>query len=248
MRRDLLLLSDPKQRLSELLPGDAFLASDAGLQDGSSSSSGEVSKLMVQEMSGMLCLQHLMLLHASVYGSSDDCSSADACRLALSRPALQLTAELLLLAAAHWQQLYHSLTGRQQWLLNKQKAQLARDEKVGLKVLRSGKLAAAQDLLVFSMQLLRKQVTLLWGSGQWQPQMQLLQQGSGEVLLQGLILAVHCCGLDVQLCQHEAFESMSEMLSMLADYVTGESLKPAGELGSCCIAVPQHVMCCSTPV
>ncbi|WIA40682.1 hypothetical protein OEZ86_004380 [Tetradesmus obliquus] len=42
----------------------------------------------------------------------------------------------------------------------------------------------------------RPEMSLLWRLGQWQPQMQLLQQGGGQMLLQGLSLAVHCGSLD----------------------------------------------------
>jgi hypothetical protein len=55
--------------------------------------------------------------------------------------------------------------------------------------------------------------------------MQLLQQGGGEVLLQGLTLAVECAGLDSELRQDDkrgpSF-SLSKMLSVVAELVKGE--------------------------
>ncbi|WIA20379.1 hypothetical protein OEZ85_004801 [Tetradesmus obliquus] len=60
-------------------------------------------------------------------------------------------------------------------------------------------LSAALDLVTWSYRLLRTQMRLLWRLGQWQPQMQLLQHGGGQMLLQGLSLAVHCGSLDVLL-------------------------------------------------
>ncbi|WIA11831.1 hypothetical protein OEZ85_011919 [Tetradesmus obliquus] len=40
------------------------------------------------------------------------------------------------------------------------------------------------------------QMATLWASGQWQQPFQLLQQGGGQVLLQGLTLTLHCGSLD----------------------------------------------------
>jgi hypothetical protein len=48
----------------------------------------------------------------------------------------------------------------------------------------------------------------------WQPQLQLLQQGGGEVLLQGLTLAVHCGSLDRQLRRQTGL-SVRELLQVL---------------------------------
>jgi hypothetical protein len=77
---------------------------------------------------------------------------------------------------------------------------------------------------VYTATLLQLQVQQLWNDGQWQPQMQLLQQGGGKVLLQGLTLAVHCAGLDSEL--REAYQraglSLSAMLSMLVELASGE--------------------------
>jgi hypothetical protein len=126
MRGDLLLLSDPRPRLAPLLPTDAFLAADAAvLQIAASSSSSEVSMFSVDEMRDIVLLLHLQLLAFSIYGRSNSSSGfVAASNLTLSGSALQLTAELLLLAAVHWQQLYNSLTGRQQLLLNLPEAEV----------------------------------------------------------------------------------------------------------------------------
>jgi hypothetical protein len=69
-------------------------------------------------------------------------------------------------------------------------------------------------------------VQQLWSNGQWQPQVQLLQPGGGQVLLQALTLAVDCAGLDSELQQDDkrgpSF-SLSKMLSAVAEVVKGES-------------------------
>jgi hypothetical protein len=230
MRGDLLLLSDPRKRLAALLPADAFLAGDAAvLQLSSNGSCGEdaVSMCSVDEIGVMVFMLHVQLLHVKVYGSSNNSSgSVEASRMTLSGPSLQLTAELLLLAAVHWQQLYQDLTGQQQQLLNKQEEDLTAAEVRALHEPRSDKLASVQTLLVYCVQLLQLQVQLLWRSGQWQPQMLLLQQWGGQVLLQGLTLAVHCSGLDSELRKPDepgGVRTMSGVLSMLAELVTGES-------------------------
>jgi hypothetical protein len=217
MRGDLLLLSNPQPRLIWLLPADAFLRADAAVMgvDSSSSSSSEVGMFSVDAMADMVLLLQLQLLALKAYGRSHN-SSAAASLLTLSGPALQLLAELLLLAAVHWQQLYHSLTGWQQLLLNLPKAELTEA--------RDGQLASAQMLLVYTLRLLQLQVEQLWNDGQWQPQMQLLQQGSGKVLLQGLTLFVHCSSLDSELRNIEENKSwtLSAIMSMLAELVSVE--------------------------
>uniref|UniRef100_A0A383VEM1 MYND-type domain-containing protein n=1 Tax=Tetradesmus obliquus TaxID=3088 RepID=A0A383VEM1_TETOB len=60
-------------------------------------------------------------------------------------------------------------------------------------------LMAARGLIYECCVLLRIQMSHLWSSGQWQQSFQLLQQGGGQVLLQGLSLAVHCGSLDCHL-------------------------------------------------
>jgi hypothetical protein len=131
MRGDLLLLSDPQPRLAPLLPAVAFLAAYAAVgrigSSSSSSSSSENSLFSVEGMCEMVLLLHMQLLALKIHGRSDNKSVA-ASLLTLSGPALQLTAELLLLAAVHWQQLYHDLTGRQQQLLNLPDAEVPRAE------------------------------------------------------------------------------------------------------------------------
>jgi hypothetical protein len=227
MRGDLLLLSDPQPRVAPLLPADAFVRADAEVLQIGSSSSSEASLFSLDGMCEMVLLLHMQLLAFKLHGRSDTKGVASS-RLTLSGPALQLTAELLLSAAVHWQQLYHNLTGRQQLLLNLPAAEVPPAESRGIVKLRNNTLASAQTLLAYTAKLLQLQVQQLWNDGQWQPQMQLLQQGGGEVLLQGLTLAVHCAGLDSEMREAclRAGLSLSAMMSMLVECASGEGQHP----------------------
>jgi hypothetical protein len=96
-------------------------------------------------------------------------------------------------------------------------------------------LAPASALLKQSCQLLQQQTQVLCDESQWQPQMQLLQQGGGEVLLQGLTLAVHCvsahCGLQFNAdSQSNADLRYFRLLSVLLPSV-GESTHVAKVTG-----------------
>jgi hypothetical protein len=223
MRGDLLLLSDPRPRLVRVLPADAFLRADAAVVQNDSSIC-YVSMSCIDEMSDIALLLHLQLLALQVHGRSGN-SSLAASRLTLSAPALQVTAELLLLAAVHWQQLYNDLSAEEQQLLKLPAAELTPAEVEMLWDARDGPLASAQLLLVYTAKLLQLQVQLLWEGDQWQPQLQLLQQGGGEVLLQGLSLVVHCSSLDSELREVEwngTSRTLSAVMTMLAEPVTGE--------------------------
>jgi hypothetical protein len=180
MRGDLLLLADPRDQLLPLLPSSEFLAADAAaLAD------GDLSFGINDVMWGSSAL-------------SVSVSDPIACRSrnhpVLSAAALQLSSQLLLMAAAFWQQNYYDLSEQQQMLLSTGAAGASH---VRLSELSSLELQLDPALQLFTscLQLRRMQFAVLWGSGQWQPQLQLLQQGGGEVLLQGLKLAVCCSTL-----------------------------------------------------
>ncbi|WIA30740.1 hypothetical protein OEZ86_000807 [Tetradesmus obliquus] len=59
-----------------------------------------------------------------------------------------------------------------------------------------------------------QQMQQLWASGQWQQPMQLLQQGGGQVLLQGLTLAVHSSSLSSELGAAEGM-ALHKLLTIL---------------------------------
>jgi hypothetical protein len=176
MRGDLLLLADPRDRLLPLLPSDQFLAADAAALAAADSSSDV-------PYSVILCLTAL-----GVGISNSAVSSRNNPRLAAA--VLQLSSQLLPIAAAHWQLIYHSLSQQQQQFLSNEAADLDRDRLAELQSCEQ-QLRPAQQVFKRCLELLQAQLSTLWRNGQWQPQMQLLQQGGGEVLLQGLTLAHH---------------------------------------------------------
>uniref|UniRef100_A0A383VGC9 Uncharacterized protein n=1 Tax=Tetradesmus obliquus TaxID=3088 RepID=A0A383VGC9_TETOB len=174
MRRDLLLLPSPQ--VEQLLPGDAFVAAA-----NASGSTADIKSAVAETA-------HLVeSLDVSVSSSSNSSSSSSS--PVLSAAALRLSVHLLLRAAALWQKHYHSLTEQQQALLKLGGAAVNGAAREELKQARH-KMSSAENLLLRCNQLLHKQMRLLWRSGQWQPQMQLLPQLGGHVLLQGLSLAV----------------------------------------------------------
>jgi hypothetical protein len=199
MRGDQLLLSNPQQRLVALLPEDLFITADAAYMVANGFIDKEVCMFDAQQMCGMVHVLHLVLTAAAADSSSRSISaSARACLMLLSGPALQLTSELLLLAAVHWQQLYYSLTEQQRRLLAAQKAELLPDEAVQVKQIREQQVSA-RWLQGGTVHVLGKLMHQLWSKGQWQQVSQLLQDGGGQVLLQGLTLTVHGGSLDAQL-------------------------------------------------
>jgi hypothetical protein len=181
MRGDLLLLADPRERLLQLLPSIEFVAADAAA--------------LAADDSGFKAKEGiafgLMALGVSIERSIDSSSCNNS---ALSAAALQQSVQLLQMTAAYWQQSYHSLSEQQQMLLSLGAADAGPDRLAELSRLEL-QLESVQQLFVSCMELLHTQLIKLWGSGQWKPQLQLLQQGGGEVLLQGLTLAVHCSSL-----------------------------------------------------
>jgi hypothetical protein len=184
MRGDLLLLPSPQQVLLQLLPGDAFHAAEAQ------------GDFIHADYAQSLHWQASDLLQALDVSLSSINSSRSSSLPALSPASLQLVVQLLLLAAGSWQHHYHSLTEKQQHIL------IAVDgaiDAVDLLQATNSEISAAKDLFLRSSHLLHKQINWLWGSGQWQPLFQLLQQGGGEELLQGLTLAVRCSSLDARM-------------------------------------------------
>jgi hypothetical protein len=199
MRGDLLLLPDPREQLLPLLPSNEFLAADAAALAARDSSFG-----IDDICSGLTALRISI-------GNVDESSSRN--HPVLSAAALQLSLQLLRMAAAYWQQHYYSLSEQQQTLLSISAAAVGHDrfeELLQLKV----QLAPAQQLFKCCLELLHVQLLTLWGNGQWQPQLQLLQQGGGEMLLQGLTLAVHCGSLHRQMGSLDVFSVLG-----LAEFV-----------------------------
>jgi hypothetical protein len=162
MRGDLLLLLNPQQQLLQLLPGDAYLAAMAP---------GLLDELRYSVSDTPMLLSSLDVSIRSISGSGSSSSSSSP---VLSAAALQLFVQLLLRAAAYWQQRYHSLTAQQQALLKQHDAAVVGKEVRDLRRARD-EMSSAKELILRSSHLLHKQIRLLWGLGQWQPQMQLLQ-------------------------------------------------------------------------
>jgi hypothetical protein len=119
-------------------------------------------------------------------------SSSSSSSPVLSADALQLSADLLLRAGVEWQRQYMLLPEEQQLLLQARGVGWTHDEASDALQEARRRMHHAHKLLVACCDLLQKQMNQLWTSGQWQPQMQLLQQSGGQVLLQALPLAVHC--------------------------------------------------------
>jgi hypothetical protein len=141
----------------------------------------------------MCSLATALLLHVTKCATTSSSISSPA----LSAAALQLSAVLLLLAAAEWQSRWCALTvQQQQQLLNTGPAAVDEADISDVNELLQ-QLGHVGTPLTRSCQLLQQQMQALCKHGQWQPQLQLLQQGGGEVLLQGLTLAVHCISADL---------------------------------------------------
>jgi hypothetical protein len=216
MRRDVLLLlpSDLQQHLAQLLPPgvmiDVIAADPTAGHTSNGMPAGEQDVL-----DGVSMLVSVLHLHVkSIAESSSDGSISSP---ALSAAALQLGAVLLLLGAAEWQRQWCALTVQQQELLKTETAVLDEADVIEVNTVRQ-QLAPARAILDQSRQLLQQQTRVLWKDGQWQPQMQLLQQGGGEVLLQGLTLAVQCVSLDQP---HRGFKHAHRLLSLLEVLLPG---------------------------
>jgi hypothetical protein len=213
MRRDglLLLPSDLQQHLAQLLPSEAMIAAvdviAAKFMSGSTSTampaagSGLTQSDMaageqhvLKEVTTLAAMLHMHVTSIAAYKRDGSISSP-----ASSAAALQLSAVLLLLAAAEWQRQWCALTVQQQELLKADAAALDEPAAVVEADRVRQQLAPVSALLTLSCQLLQQQTAVLLDDGQWQPQLQLLQQGGGEVLLQGLMLALHCVVADSKL-------------------------------------------------
>jgi hypothetical protein len=205
MRGDLLPLADPRAQLLPLLPSSEFLAADAAAL-----AAGDCSVRVHDVCVG------LQALEVSI-------ETATGSRLlnhpALSAASLQLSLQLLRMAAAYWQQHYHGLSEQQQTLLSRGAADVGHDRLAELSRLEL-QLDSALELLKSCMQLLHVQLSTLWFSGQWQPQLQLLQQGAGEVLLQGLTLVVHCSSLHCKMKTLDVFR-VPELVSAVYQRLPG---------------------------
>jgi hypothetical protein len=205
MRGDLLLLADPRDQLLQLLPSNEFLAGDASV-----TAAGDSSFDIHDVIFGMSSIRESI---SSSSSSSVGCSNHPA----LSAAALQLSLQLLRLAASFWQHHHHSLSEQQQLLLSiaaPNVSNVSRDELAELLSLN----LQAQQLFMACMQLLRLQLRTLRANGQWQPQLQLLQLGGGEVLLQGLTL--HCSGMHCQMRARDVF-SVQGMVTAVYRCVPG---------------------------
>jgi hypothetical protein len=198
MRGDLLLLQDPQGGpLLQLLPAQVFLDkqakadADACARDGVSP--GELFDMLLDSSGDtfMVLLRHVDWLSRC---SSSSSSSMGSSSPVLSAAALQLSAELLLQAGMNWQRQYMQLSEEQQ-----QQLLQATPDDGGLVVQARKQLMVAEVVISCCCQMLQKQTSQLWNRKQWQQPFQLLQQGGGQVLLQGLTLAVHCSSLDRQL-------------------------------------------------
>jgi hypothetical protein len=198
MRRGVLLLpSDLQQHLAQLLPPEVMMdVMAANPTAGRASNDIPAGKQHWEEIRRLVTVLHLHV--TSVAKSQTDGSISSP---ALSAAALQLSAVLLLLAAAEWQRQWCALTVQQQELLEAAAAALD-----AAAVIEAGRvrqqLAPARALLDQSRQLLQQQTRVMWNDSQWQPQLQLLQQGGGAVLLQALTLAVHCVSADSGVRSH----------------------------------------------
>jgi hypothetical protein len=199
MRRDVLLLlpSDLQQHLAQLLPPEVMI--DVIAANPMAARSFNDTPASQQHWEEVRSLVSVLRLHAtSVAMSSSDGSISSP---ALSAAALQLSAVLLLLAAAEWQRQWCALTVQQQELLKADIAVLDAAKFSEVSRVRR-QLAPSAQSLEESCHLLQQHIEVLWNDGQWQPLQQLLQQGGGEVLLQGLTLAVHCVSADSDLRSH----------------------------------------------
>jgi hypothetical protein len=210
MKRDVLLLlpSDLQQQLAQLLPAEAMIdviaANPIAGRTLDDMPAGEQDVL--EGVSSFVSVLHLHVTSIAESESDGSISSP-----ALSAAALQLSAVLLLLAAAEWQRRWCALTAQQQQLLKADTAALDEAAANEVRELRQ-QLAPVCVLLTRSVHLLQQQTRVLWNDGQWQPPLQLLQQGGGEVLLQGLTLAVHRVSLD---CAQRDFKHLNRLFNLL---------------------------------
>jgi hypothetical protein len=207
VRRGLLLLlpQDLQQHVAQLLPAEAMVNAVAA----ATTADHAANEVPAGEQTSSLVT--MLFLHVTSFAASKTDSGISS--PALSAAALQLTAVLLLLVATDWQRQYRALTVQQQEQLNISYTALDAAAATEVRQVRQ-QLAPASALLTQCCQLLQQQTLMLWEDGQWQPQLQLLQQGGGEVLLQGLALAVHCSSAHCELRdnEHLQYHSLLEVL------------------------------------
>jgi hypothetical protein len=194
MRGDVLLLTDPQPRLAELLPSAAFLSADAAATGTSDSYSTYLDT-------------SITLWALSLPAALDSVSD-----IAVSAAGLQLSVQLLSQAGVRCMQVFYAEMAQQT-------AQGSASPEVRLL-----EEAPHSELMVSAAQLFERcctyvqgQLRVLWGSGRWQQPLQLLQQGGGAALLQGLTLAVHANILKVfeMPRQQHAPIAVGELLEML---------------------------------
>jgi hypothetical protein len=206
----LLPLLDPRQKLAQLLPGDAFLAADAAKVGtgpyGSSNCPDD-----------MLYLVSMVRLGLDMRGGWPH---------AASTAELQLTVQLVALTAVHWQQIYHSLSQQQQQALlhgvevDQQDTNPAAAS-AGASQTPGQQLKAAQTVLHSCCFYLADVLRYLWLNEQWLPQLQLVQQQEGAVLLQALTLALHCPSLDGRFAQAPLEKTTIPAQSLLKLFALG---------------------------
>jgi hypothetical protein len=150
MRGDLLLLADPRDQLLPLLPNVEFQAADAA------SLAAVDSSFVVYSV--IFCLTAL-----GVGISNSNVSSRN--HPGMAAAVLQLFSQLLPMAAAHWQQTYHSFSQQQQQqLLLMEAADLGHDRPAELQRIEQ-QLKPVQQLFKRCSELLQAQLSTLWDSG-----------------------------------------------------------------------------------
>jgi hypothetical protein len=223
MRGDLLLLPDPAEQrlLQQLLPAEAVLDKLISLEPGSDDDD-DLEERCIELLSSVQSMATVLLLHM-------DSPNWQLRSPVLSAAALQLSAELLLRAAAHWQRQYMLLPKAQRALFQSDVATLTSEQVREVEQARQQHLAHSEMPLVACCRMLHHQLHQLWATGQWQQQVQLLQQGVGQVLLQGLTLAAHCGSLDPKLDNMEELQVQNLLLTFephLGERLVDQLLSP----------------------
>jgi hypothetical protein len=204
---DLLLLPDPaKMYLRQLVPKEMILTAQAISEAESDLPPEERCQQLLKSAQG---LASMLLMHSTSISAVHPDSPMH------SAEALQLSAELLLRAAMQLQLQYVQLPESQQALLLAGPDQTERNPQ---NIPGWYALSEAHELAEVCFELLQKQVQQLWDAQQWQPQFRLLQHGAGQVLLQGLTLAVHCSSLYAPM-QGLISKRVTDLLKILDPYI-----------------------------
>jgi hypothetical protein len=193
MRGELLLLPDPQQRLAELMPADQLaIESYNELWNGQAFN---LLKLLELHLAGLLHSNPTRdgtACDSIAFDSSSSRGTGSNSWPAVSSAALQLSSQLLLQAAASWQQMYFQLSPKQQALLAADSAELSQADR-SIAELADQSLAQETRLLCMCACLLETNLEVLRYRRLRQLQLLLLQQqGCGQVLMQGMTLAAHC--------------------------------------------------------